>query len=286
MQRGDMTIVESPVLNEYAPHLVHAFTTRNGGATPAPYENFNLGRHVQDESLRADALHNRARLCQQLGADHNLLKVPGQVHSGNVVPILERHSSPELSNVDGVTTALVGVPLLLHFADCVPVIIYDRKNQVVSIVHAGWRGTAQAIAVNAINLMVKDFGADVSEMVAAVGPGIGTCCYPTGEDVVDQLLSTLTSGGPAEKFAALVERRAAALSGPESSSHQADSQQPRPNLKAINAMQLILAGVPEVDVSAFCTACRPDIFYSHRQSGGITGRQGALAMLAGQGQQD
>lgn len=275
VQRGPLSIIESPLLNEYAPHLVHAFTTRNGGNTVAPYDNFNLGRHVQDDALRADALANRAILCEQLGADHNLLKVPGQVHSGNVVPIVERQSnqeltSPDLSSVDGVTTNLEGVPLLLHFADCVPVIIYERKNKIVSIVHAGWRGTAQAIAVNAVKLMVRDYGADVREMVAAVGPGIGTCCYPTGEDVVEQLLSTLVSAdADASKFGALVVR--------------ADGDQPRPNLKAINAMQLILAGVTDVDVSSFCTACRPDIFYSHRQSGGKTGRQGALAMLSKQG---
>jgi len=115
--------------------------------------------------------------------------------------------------------------------------------------------------------------------VAAVGPAIGTCCYPTGEDVVEQLMLTLATS-PHDKLAPvefdegqlsrLVKRAVAA------GSHQ---EQPRPDLKGINAMQLLMAGVPEVDVSSFCTSCRPDIFYSHRQSGGITGRQGAIAMI-------
>jgi len=273
-QVNGLPLVQSPLLNRYAEDLVHAFTTRDGGITPAPYEHFNLGRHVQDHLLKLDALHNREVLCAALGADHNFLKVPGQVHSGNVVAIANRDAMPDLAKVDGVATSAPGVPLLLHFADCVPVIIYEHKLRLLSIVHAGWRGTAQSIAANAVGLLVRDYGADLAAMVAAVGPAIGTCCYPTGEEVVEQLMLTVsTSGG--DKFslgntAALVTR----IPGPAGG-----EAQPRPDLKAINAMQLLLAGVSEIDVCSFCTACRPDIFYSHRQSGGITGRQGAIGMI-------
>ncbi len=265
-----LPLIQSPLLNRYAGDLVHAFTTRNGGNTKAPYESFNLGRHVQDDALKADALHNRSILCTALEADLRYLKVPGQVHSGNIVTISEKDSAPELAKVDGVATRLPDVPLLLHFADCVPVIIYEHKKKLLAIVHAGWRGTAQAIARNAVDLLCREFGGGPSAMVAAVGPAIGTCCYPTGDDVVQQLMLTLS---PPENVKLEIDDLDSLVKA------GGDSEQPRPDLKAINAMQLLLAGVGEVDVCSFCTSCRPDIFYSHRQSGGITGRQGATAMI-------
>ncbi len=267
-----LTLIQSPLLSRYKEQLTHAFTTRIGsGAAPAPYEHFNLGGNVPDPEVKLDALANRERLCAVLGANHAHLKVPGQVHSGTVVSILEAQSKPAMANVDGVSTNLMSVPLLLHFADCVPVIIYEKKKQLLAIVHAGWRGTAQAIATNAVTLMVNEWGAEPAQMVAAVGPAIGTCCYPTGDDVVEQLLLTLAlpadgSSVRTKIVESLVKRKA-------------EGEQPRPDLKAFNAMQLLLAGVPEVDVCSFCTSCRPDLFYSHRQSGGKTGRQGAIAML-------
>lgn len=281
-----LTLIRSPLLAQYEERLTHAFTTRVGpGGPPGPYDHFNLGRNVPDETVKHNALVNRERLCSVLGANHDYLKVPGQVHSGTVVPILEATAKLDMANVDGVATNLAAVPLLLHFADCVPVIIYEKKKELVSIVHAGWRGTAQAIAANAVRLMIEEWGAEVSQMVAAVGPAIGTCCYPTGEDVVEQLMQTLSlplDGGlvKAQMADGLVERESleGRPSAPVSQSNSKQSQ-PRPDLKAFNAMQLLLAGVPEVDVCSFCTACRPDLFYSHRQSGGKTGRQGAIAML-------
>ena len=284
-----LTLIQSPLLAQYKERLTHAFTTRVGpGDAPGPYDFFNLGRNVPDEAVKANALANRERLCAALGANHDYLKVPGQVHSGTVVPILHPTAKPDMANVDGVSTNLAAVPLLLHFADCVPVIIYEKKKELVSIVHAGWRGTAQAIAANAVRLMIEEWGADVSQMVAAVGPAIGTCCYPTGEDVVEQLLLTVSlplDGNlvKAQMAHGLVKRESlqVRLELQESQEPQDNRLlgQPRPDLKAFNAMQLLLAGVPEVDVCSFCTACRPDLFYSHRQSGGKTGRQGAIAML-------
>lgn len=290
--RDGLTLVQSPLLAQYSERLTHAFTTRVGpGTASGPYDFFNLGRNVPDDAVKRTALANRERLCAVLGANHDYLKVPGQVHSGTVVPILEATAKPDMANVDGVSTNLAAVPLLLHFADCVPVIIYEKKKELVSIVHAGWRGTAQAIAANAVKLMIEEWGGDVSQMVAAVGPAIGTCCYPTGEDVVEQLLLTLSlpldgSLVKAQMAHGLVKRESnqgrRELQGlQETAVLHCDSpqSQPRPDLKAFNAMQLLLAGVAEVDVCSFCTACRPDLFYSHRQSGGKTGRQGAIAML-------
>jgi YfiH family protein len=152
----------------------------------------------------------------------------------------------------------VGKPLLLHFADCVPVIIFDPVTRVLCIVHAGWKGTAGSIARNGVKLMERDFGARAANMVAAIGPAIGSCCYPTGFEVAERLRQTVSS------YEGLFTER---------------QGQVCPDLKSINAMQLLDSNVAEVDVSELCTACNPQSFYSHRASGGHTGRQGAIAAL-------
>lgn len=265
-----LSLAYSPLLSAQ-PGLVHAFTTRHGGDTPAPYDSFNLGRSVGDESVKVKALENRRRLCQALGINHDNLQVPGQVHSGNVVLVEHpdkpsRAANPELSGVDGLYTSCRQLPLLLHFADCVPVLIYEKNLKLLSIVHAGWRGTAQGIAATAVDRLLSK-GGNVQAMVAAVGPAIGPCCYPTGDDVVEKLIATLPQPYHQGGLNALVEVK--------------EGGQKRPNLKAFNALQLLAKGLPanSVDVSSYCTCCMPEIFFSHRQSGGTTGRQGAVGCM-------
>ena len=249
-----LVLNQSPLLAA-KPKLVHAFTTRLGGNSPSPVDNFNLGRHLDTDESRADAAANRHKLCRALGLDPQRLAVPGQVHSAIVVVADDKNTYKE---VDGIATDERNRPVLLHFADCVPVIIYDAKTHVLCIVHAGWRGTAGSIAKNGVQLMVDHFGSKPSDIVAAVGPAIGTCCYPTGDEVVTKLSATVSNIGDL-----IVSRDGV----------------PHPDLKAVNAMQLLESGVAEVDVTDVCTACQPELFYSHRQSGGKTGRQGAIGSL-------
>jgi len=278
-QYDELELLQSPLLNSEEKHgLLHAFTTRHGGQTPAPYESFNLGRHVANGQLKEDALANREVLCRVLGFNYGHLKVPGQVHSGNVVQILDAVSNPDLSGVDALTTSITAVPLLLHFADCVPVMIYERKKKLLAIAHAGWRGTAQSIVKNSVELLVRTMGGDPAHMIAAVGPAIGTCCYPTGDDVADKLLSTVAPENSSSSNSSLGSESVRALLAARLVV-RGDDGSVRPNLKAINALQLLQVGVAEVDVSNLCTACKPDLFYSHRQSGGVTGRQGAIACM-------
>ncbi len=255
-----LTLVRSPQLLAHSDHLTHAFTTRLGGNSLEPMSSFNLGRHIDDDAARQDAMVNRERLCQSLGVDYSRLTVPGQVHSPTVFVVRDEKAPKNLKEVDGVTTNLRGYPLLLHFADCVPIILYDQKAGVIAVVHAGWRGTASSIVQNAVKEMSDSFGTHAADIVAAVGPAIGSCCYPTGDDAAQKLSRTVKDAG------GIIER-------------PAPGEQFRADLKALNAMQLYEVGVQKVDVTDLCTACRPDIFYSHRQSGGKTGRQGALAQL-------
>lgn len=256
-REAGLNLITSPLLDE-CKELVHAFTTRLGGQTAAPYDSFNLGRHIKDPQLQEDALSNRKKLLQSLDLDYESAAIPGQVHSANVRVVESASPRPELKEVDGLLTSSTQLALMLHFADCVPVIIYDRVKRRLGIFHAGWRGTAAKIVVVGVELMIREYGSLSADMIAAVGPAIGRCCYPTGTDVVEALSSTVKY--PQSLFAQ--------LDGATS-----------PDLKAINAMQLIEAGVGEVDISDWCTACNPEIFYSHRQSGGVTGRQAAVCAI-------
>lgn len=255
---GDLTLLFSPLLLE-ASCLVHAFTTRMGGQTPAPLNWFNLGRHLDCEQSRLDASRNRAKLCQALSLDYELLTVPAQKHTTNIYHLKENAPKAQhLMDYDGVVTASAGHPALLHFADCVPVMIFDTRRKALCVLHAGWRGTAGGIVRKGVDVLKSTFGCRSADMLAAVGPAIGSCCYQTGEDVSLQLSASIANP------TGLVEKR--------NGNHY-------PDLKAINAMQLVESGVESVDVSAWCTACHPQIFYSHRQSGGHTGRQGAIACI-------
>lgn len=250
IERGGLALHVSPLLSKQA-GLVHAFTTRLGGDSLAPMEWFNLGRHIDDQAAREDAIANRKRLCQALQLDYDKIVVPGQVHSNIVVSCRQN----DFGKVDSIATTDPGTPILLHFADCVPIIIFDPQVRALAVVHAGWKGTAGCIAKNAVRFLADEYGCRPENLVAAVGPAIGSCCYPVSEETAQALAATVSSD------CGLIIRRS----------------QPHPDLKAINAVQLQESGVGAVDVTDLCTACQPELFYSHRQSGGKTGRQGAIA---------
>lgn len=258
-----LTVVQSSLLLS-CPDLVHAFTTRLGGQSAPPLNWFNLGRHFSSDESREDATANRKRLCRALDVPYDRITVPGQKHTANIYVVEPDKASAaqQLSNVDGAFCHAPQLPLLLHFADCVPVIIFDRRGKRLAIVHAGWRGTASGIATGAVRLFVESYGANPKDLVAAIGPAIGSCCYPTGDDVALRLSQSVPDARP------LMVRR---------------DGKPHPDLQAFNAMQLLVAGLEHIDVSNWCTSCNPEIFYSHRQSGGSTGRQGAIACIRGVG---
>ncbi len=249
-----LPMIFSPLLSELT-FLVHAFTTRLGGTSSPPVEYFNLGRHSGTDESRADAMFNRQRLCAALSLNFNRLVVPGQVHSANIAWVTEPERLP---SVDGVATVTPETPVLLHYADCVPIIVADPTLDVMVVLHAGWRGTAGGIAGRAVRLIAATLDLDPEAMAAAIGPAIGSCCYPTGEDVCEKLLSSVENKGDLVVW---------------------KDGRPHPDLKAINAMQLLEAGVGQVDIASWCTACHPELFYSHRQSGGKTGRQSAIAAI-------
>lgn len=254
---GGLTLLRSPLLMKQA-GLRHAFTTRLAGRSRQPLDSFNLGRHWHSDQSRKDAMKNRRYLTEVLGLEFESLVVPGQVHSAKVEWAGENE---DFAGVDGLITDRFDMPLLLHYADCVPIILYDRKKHILSILHAGWRGTASGIVTNAITRLSDDKGVKAYDLLAAVGPAVCASCYPTSQEVADKLLESVNDR---EGLVAFYKGK------------------PHPDLRAVNVRQLVESGVRDIDVAYQCTACNPHLFYSHRRFAGKTGRQGAIACLVRQ----
>ena len=237
--------------------LVHGFSQRKGGSSTAyGAEELNLGFTVED--LRETVLKNRESLLDQLmtgqpGRGDAELVTLAQIHSAMVHRVDDEKA---VEPGDGMMTGRPGKLLAILTADCVPVLVVDRRKRVVGAFHAGWRGTVQGIVQAGVAKMQTAFGSHAGDLSAAIGPCIGACCYKVGEEVrsefrkqftyADQLFSETGKAGPGLHL----------------------------DLVKANQRQLLDAGLDpdEVHVPGECTGCYPDRFFSHRTSGGRTGR--------------
>jgi YfiH family protein len=243
--------------------LWHGFSTRRGGVSAAysargAATELNLGFTAADdaESVR----ENRLRFAEAVtGSRETPLITARQVHSN--VSVVANDSGLAGCEADGLMTSQTGVQLGILTADCIPVLVADPVKRAVAAFHAGWRGTVQRIVEHGIAQMRTEFGSDPADLVAAIGPGIGQCCYIVGGEVRERF-------GAEFSYADELFSRA----DDESSSEM------RLDLIAANRRQLLYAGLnPEaVAVVGGCTACQPDLFYSHRASGGRAGRMMAV----------
>ena len=173
---------------------------------------------------------------------------PTQTHSDHVEIVDERIDYPD---TDGLILTNTEDTLYLKFADCTPLIFYDKENKIGAVSHAGWRGTAAKIGVKTINKMSANFGTKPENIVALIGAAISICCYEVSEEVRDTLLATV------ENPIGLYEGR-------------------NVDLKGINAQQLREIGVKNIDVCPYCTSCNNDLFYSYRKENGTKERHLAV----------
>jgi YfiH family protein len=150
------------------------------------------------------------------------------------------------------------VTLFLRFADCVPIMLFDPRQQAIALVHAGWRGTLQKASAAAARALVEHYGSRPQDIRAGIGPSIGPCHYAVGEEVV---------AGTRAAF------------GAEAEQLLIQNHQPHLNLWEANALALRQVGVEQIEVSGLCTACHTEHFFSHRGERGQTGRFGALLGL-------
>lgn len=254
-----------PLPWEQDKRVVCGFSTRWGGISQGPYKELNLGSHVGD---RLEAVQtNRRRFSQVLGISQSPWVTGQQVHGKKVMIVSRKEQirvaagkDTAIPGVDGLITAEPGLWLAAFFADCVPILLWDKKQQVVAVVHAGWRGTLLQVGKIAVAHMVKHLGCKPSHISAVIGPAIGSCCYEVGEDL-------------AQTFLQLYRGREDIVSKREGTRYL--------DLKQANRVSLCETGLlpAHIHVTGLCTACRTDLFYSHRREGEPTGRMAAVIGL-------
>ena len=272
------------------PWLVHGFSTRTGGVTTAyrPAQRsgeLNLGLTASD--TRENVLENRRRFLQALGAPPSMRLVTlKQIHSASVRHIARpsRHNASEAQPCkgDGLMTSTPGVLLGIQTADCIPVLICDVKKKAVAAFHAGWRGTVRRIVENGVGKMRVQFRSRPEDLIAAIGPGIGGCCYAVGEEVrsefgsqfayAEELFSEVSDSDPIrEKYPMLfLTQRPPGHSNIGPSLHL--------DLMEANRRQLLNAGLrPDaITVIGDCTQCQNNRYFSYRAEQGFTGRMLAV----------
>ena len=237
------------------PGLRHGVTTRAGGVSAGPYASLNLGASVGDD--RDAVQENRARLARSLGFEPDRMVTTGQIHGKDVLVVDEQvAASPTVRRADILVTREPGILLMQRFADCVPLLLWHEEASVVSVAHAGWRGTAIGVAQRAVE-SVTELGGSPEGLRVGIGPSIGPCCFEVGDEVVEQIPGAQDTSAP----------------GPNG--------RPHVDLWELNRRQCVAAGVPaeRIAVSTICTRCHPDTYFSHRALGYPAGRFGAVIGL-------
>jgi len=256
--------------------LRHGFSSRAGGGSLAYSANetpeLNLGFTPEDSAPTVSS--NRAQFLRSVaGEDAGEMVTVRQVHGVAVKlvsfgePGLRTEDGRGVVEADGLMTADAGVMLAIQVADCVPVLVADVKQRVVAAFHAGWRGTAAGIVEQGIARMVAQLGCDPGDMVGAVGPSIGVCCYTVGEEVQTTFGARF---GYAEQLFSI----------------RPDGM--HVDLAEANRRQLVDAGlsVDSVTVVGECTACARvngrRKYFSHRAERGFTGRSMGMIGVVGE----
>lgn len=247
------------------PDLVHAITTRAGGVSAPPYATLNMSWARPDEP--AAIVENRRRVFAALEIDAARVVQAGQIHSDGVFVVDQAHAgrgalerASVLPPADALITNQPDLYLLACFADCTPLLFYDPVGRAVGVAHAGWQGTAKRIGAATVRAMSDAFGSRPADLHVVIGPSAGPCCYNVWPHVAAEI-------------------RAAFPDQPHVL--QSHGDQTYFDMWAANTATLVESGVPpeQIENSRICTIDQADRFFSHRATGGQTGRFAALIGL-------
>ncbi len=237
----------------------HIFTTRHGGFSTGQLSSMNMS--PSKENIETVKLNYKAVcMCENIAAEKCVLS--HQTHTDNIKIVTESDAGKglftesDIKDIDGLITNVKNLPIVIFYADCVPVLLYDPVKKVVATVHAGWRGTINNIAGKAVKIMKDAFGCAPDNILAAIGPSISSCCFETGEEVIKEFVS--------ENLSDCVLKR---------------DNKNFVDLQKSNKILLQKQGVNEITISGLCTKCRCDEFFSHRGCGPDTGRMALIACL-------
>ena len=223
----------------------HGFSTRRGGSSGSHFKSLNLGSAVGDEAAAVAANWEALSLATGLAFAR-----ARQVHGERVI-VVRAACGPE-EEADAIVSLRPGIAACVSIADCAPVLIGDPRSGAVAAVHAGWRGTLAHVAARAVEALVREVDAQPGDLLAAIGPSIGPCCYEVSPELARAFRDDL---GP--QVVALADGR------------------PSVDLWLANEIVLRKAGLARERIEALgrCTACEPEVFFSHRRDRGCTGRQ-------------
>lgn len=234
------------IYSDIIPEAEHFFTTRETV----------IRSHEND--IEETIKQNKEDIANYLKIDKAFMISPSQTHTSNVRIASKRISS--YPNTDALIDDDPEIAVYLNYADCTPVVLYDKKHNIGAVVHAGWRGTAGQIVQKTATLMKSEYYTKMEDLYAVIGPTIAICCYGVGEDVFEQLKTTISNIEPYNRQ--IYEKIYV-------------------DLKGINKQQLIDLGVPKnnIDVCPYCTSCNNDMFFSYRKEHGTTSRHSAVLKL-------
>jgi hypothetical protein len=245
--------------------IKHAFCTRFGGVSQGPYRSLNFDPNGGDS--RENIEQNKEILGEALEVDPKSIFLANQVHGDQVLVLEEKPKDngdqyPYL-DFDAIITHIKGLAIGVLTADCLPIMLYDPVEEVIGIIHSGWRGSCLNIAGSVIQKLKKTYGVKLKNLLVGIGPCIGDCCYEVDLKVVRSLKNTTSRW---KDFMKPVRTNKYYM-----------------DLVGLNIYQLVKAGVPQeniVRVNA-CTCCNSKIFFSHRAHRGRTGRQLNFIQLRG-----
>ena len=235
-------LYQSALLSTYAERVIHGFTGKP----------ITLG----GPGFSAEAVQaNRLTLCQHVGMDFSRLVVPRQTHTDQS----RLNDLPCENDADAVILTQTNIPALVQVADCVPIIFYEPQKHVGAVIHAGWRGTAQAITAKVAQRLFTEYNASPEHLIAVIGPSIGGCCYEVSTEVAETVAKTIP-----QQSTDLYQT-------------MQDNGKPRIDLKRVNQLQLQAMGVKHIELIDACTGCQTEELWSYRRQ--ENGRQGAFLQL-------
>jgi polyphenol oxidase len=261
--------------------LVHGFSTRVGGSSTLDGEKV-LNLSFTEWDAKENVLANRRALQKAIGAQELKLAALRQIHSDVVHAFSAAPATP--CQGDASTTNTPGLLLGAQTADCVPILLADAKKRAIAAIHAGWRGTLGRIAQKTVGRMQMEFGSKPANLLAAIGPSIGPCCYEVAADFVVKFTAQFPDA--AEFFD---EARTGDEPNPlqwlnmKPPGHQPPPKNVHLDLWKANRSQLLAAGLRARNIysSNLCTACHRDLFFSYRKEGPVSGRMMSVIGVRG-----
>lgn len=261
---GELKYIQFESLLAYESSLTHCFTTRLGGVSSGECSSLNLGFNRKD--TQENVVENFQRICKAFNIDSGSMVFSNQIHDNKIKIVTASDkgkgykTQSDIIGYDGLATCEKGVTLVTFYADCVPVLLYDKNGKVAASVHSGWKSTLKSIALEAVNTLKEGFNVNKKDLTCVIGPSIGRCCFEVDTDVYNEFAARW----PEERYYTSLGNGKWKI-----------------DLRDIIKTTLITAGVLESNIhtSSVCTKCRKDLFFSYRGDSGKTGSLAAFMHL-------